>query len=60
MNGNDEKLSGAGLVSALDAAHAKYNERNPLSAAQHRSNLAYLPGGNTRSVMHALPFPLTF
>lgn len=48
------------LASALRGAHARYIARNPISAAYHRSSLSCFPGGNTRSVIHALPFPLTF
>ena len=48
------------LKSALAVAHAAYTSRNPLSANYYNSSLSHLPGGNTRSVIHSLPFPLTF
>ncbi|MBV8343045.1 MAG: aminotransferase class III-fold pyridoxal phosphate-dependent enzyme [Gammaproteobacteria bacterium] len=49
-----------GLELALQAAHADYIAANPLSAECHRRRLARMPGGNTRTVLHYPPFPLTF
>jgi glutamate-1-semialdehyde 2,1-aminomutase len=48
------------LHSALENAHDKYTLRNPRSLKAHQEACIYLPGGNTRSVLHANPFPLTF
>ena len=37
-----------------------YQKRNPLSYQQHLEASKYMPGGNTRTVLYANPFPLTF
>ncbi len=47
------------IRSALDAAHARYVSANPLSMAADEAAGRYLPGGNTRSVLHYEPYPLT-
>jgi glutamate-1-semialdehyde 2,1-aminomutase len=43
----------------LAAAYAKYSTSNPISAKLHQDSLACMPGGNTRTVLYANPFPLT-
>jgi glutamate-1-semialdehyde 2,1-aminomutase len=48
----------AGLDDALAAARAAYIARNPNSAALFQQALAFMPGGNTRSVLYYEPFPL--
>lgn len=48
------------LSRALDELHQVFTERNPLSRRLFQSSLRHLPGGNTRSVLHADPFPLVF
>ncbi|KAI7971304.1 hypothetical protein EIK77_007358 [Talaromyces pinophilus] len=48
------------LVAELAESHRAYRERNPQSRIAYENALAYLPGGNTRTVIHADPFPLTF
>ena len=45
---------------ALAEAHATYTHRNPSSLETHQSARQYQPGGNTRTVLHANPFPITF
>ena len=45
---------------ALEAAIARYVERNPASARRAVAAAEVLPGGNTRSVLHFDPFPLVF
>ena len=47
------------VVSALGAAEARYIERNPESRRLHEERALVMPGGNTRSVIHIPPFPLT-
>ncbi|KAL2846199.1 pyridoxal phosphate-dependent transferase [Aspergillus pseudoustus] len=42
----------------LHIAEGRYEARNPKSKLQHEAAARYLPGGNTRSVLHASPFPL--
>lgn len=39
--------------------HAEFECLNPLSLAAHQRANAVLPGGNTRTVLHYRPFPLT-
>lgn len=46
-------------LTALRAAEARYATVNPLSHAQHTLAAASLPGGNTRTLLHTTPFPLT-
>lgn len=50
----------AAAQDGLKQAHAIYSEHNPLSHQAYESSCKDLPGGNTRTVLHALPFPLTF
>jgi len=47
------------LKLAIEDARARYISINPLSMAADKSAEEYLPGGNTRSVLHFGPFPLT-
>ena len=47
------------LDAAAEEAQARFTERNPESAARYASACASMPGGNTRSVLHYSPFPLT-
>jgi glutamate-1-semialdehyde 2,1-aminomutase len=43
----------------LAAAERRYAERNPESLRLHERRAASMPGGNTRTVIHVSPFPLT-
>ncbi len=45
---------------ALAEAHAEYTLLNPSSLQAHQLARKNLPGGNTRTVLHANPFPITF
>ena len=47
------------LKLAIEDARARYVSANPLSMAADKNAEGYLPGGNTRSVLHYEPFPLT-
>ncbi len=47
------------LKGAIADAQKRYELANPLSDAAEEEALRYLPGGNTRSVLHFEPFPLT-
>ncbi|MDH3861480.1 MAG: aminotransferase class III-fold pyridoxal phosphate-dependent enzyme [Gammaproteobacteria bacterium] len=47
------------LKLAIVDARKRYAAANPLSDAAEKDALQYLPGGNTRSVLHFEPFPLT-
>jgi glutamate-1-semialdehyde 2,1-aminomutase len=44
---------------AIEDARERYATANPLSDAAEENALQYLPGGNSRSVLHFEPFPLT-
>jgi glutamate-1-semialdehyde 2,1-aminomutase len=47
------------LKGAITDLHERFTAANPLSAAADDDARRYLPGGNTRSVLHFDPFPLT-
>lgn len=47
------------LNQAIEDARARYVSANPLSLSADKSAAQYLPGGNTRTVLHYEPFPLT-
>lgn len=47
------------LHQALEEARLRYASANPQSQAADKAAERYLPGGNTRSVLHYEPFPLT-
>lgn len=48
------------LARTLAEVEGRYRERHPLSARRHEYAARHMPGGNTRSVLHYNPFPLTF
>jgi glutamate-1-semialdehyde 2,1-aminomutase len=50
----------ASLDTALAEAETRYIAANPISAARHATARGALPGGNTRTVLHFDPFPLTW
>jgi glutamate-1-semialdehyde 2,1-aminomutase len=55
-------VSTAALVDVgarLAEAERRYVERNPESLRLHQRRAVSLPGGNTRTVLHQPPFPLT-
>ncbi|KIX01047.1 uncharacterized protein Z518_10113 [Rhinocladiella mackenziei CBS 650.93] len=45
--------------STLSAARTRFTNRNPKSLALHQNAADYLPGGNTRSLLHTFPFPIS-
>jgi glutamate-1-semialdehyde 2,1-aminomutase len=47
------------LKSAIEDARSRYASANPLSEAADRDATLHLPGGNTRTILHFEPFPLT-
>ena len=49
-----------GSKDALVEAHSVYTRLNQSSLKAHEAARQYLPGGNTRTVLHAHPFPITF
>src|SRR5437867_1485319 len=48
------------LAQALMEAETRYRDRHPASAARHDKAAQYMPGGNTRTVLHYSPFPLAW
>lgn len=48
------------VTSALSDARDQYVKRNPVSNKLQVDGSKYLPGGNTRTILHVNPFPLTF
>lgn len=48
------------LKLTLSDAHSTYQDRNPACHQAYLSSCKYLPGGNTRTVLYAEPFPMTF
>jgi len=46
------------IDAAVQDARARYARRRPRTAALHERAKAFLPGGNTRSVLYHPPFPL--
>jgi glutamate-1-semialdehyde 2,1-aminomutase len=47
------------LAELVAAAERRYVERNPESRRRHEERAEVMPGGNTRTVIHVPPFPLT-
>jgi glutamate-1-semialdehyde 2,1-aminomutase len=44
---------------ALSNARKRYIEHNQNSKTLHEEAVKYLPGGNSRSVLHTAPFPIS-
>jgi glutamate-1-semialdehyde 2,1-aminomutase len=49
----------ADLAALVATAQRRYVERNPESRRLHEQRAKVMPGGNTRTVIHVEPFPLT-
>jgi glutamate-1-semialdehyde 2,1-aminomutase len=49
----------ADLATLVADAQRRYVERNPESRRLHEERAKVMPGGNTRSIIHVEPFPLT-
>ncbi|CAK7218057.1 hypothetical protein SBRCBS47491_003377 [Sporothrix bragantina] len=48
----------AAVAKAVVAAHATFEEHNPESRKLHTAAAAHMPGGNTRTVLYAEPYPV--
>ncbi|KAG4435966.1 hypothetical protein IFR05_008547 [Cadophora sp. M221] len=48
------------LLASLAIAQQEYSLSNPQSLKAHEEACLDFPGGNTRTVLHASPFPITF
>lgn len=55
----NQPASGGKLEDALRQAHQQYSNLHPQSQESYENACRYLPGGNTRTVLHTTPFPLT-
>ncbi|KAF2668309.1 putative glutamate-1-semialdehyde 2,1-aminomutase [Microthyrium microscopicum] len=60
-NGQADKIQPplSALQTTLESMQRRYANRNPKSLAFYNETLKHMPGANTRTVLHALPFPLT-
>lgn len=58
MAGSGTRAAHGAVDAAVAEARARYAARRPRTAALHDRAQAYLPGGNTRSVLYHRPFPL--
>lgn len=54
-----ETAADESLKRALTAAQSRFVEAHPKSKEQHDIAVSHLPGGNTRTLLHTSPFPLT-
>lgn len=57
---SNSPLSAEALLAALVNAQQEYALSNPESFKAHNEACSNFPGGNTRTVLHASPFPITF
>ena len=53
-------LKNISLSAALNEAEQDYTSRNAKSQENFQTSTGSMPGGNTRTVIHFSPFPLTF
>ena len=54
-----EVIADADLAALVAEAERRYVEANPESRRLHGERARVMPGGNTRTVLHVPPFPLT-
>lgn len=47
------------MQAAIDTALARFAERHPESKKLHENAQRSLPGGNTRTLLHTAPFPIS-
>ena len=53
-------IANSDLENSYKEAEENFRARNPKSATLHEKSSEVMPGGNTRSVLHYAPYPLTF
>src|SRR5262249_7453399 len=58
MSGTATRAGSDAVSAAVGEARACYAARRPRTSAVHERARAFLPGGNTRSVLYHRPFPL--
>ncbi|KAK1752843.1 pyridoxal phosphate-dependent transferase [Echria macrotheca] len=54
-----KSVQSCAVAQALADAESRFITNNPLSKNQHDLAVISLPGGNTRTLLHTSPFPLT-
>ena len=59
MTAQLEVRRNSSLEAALEDTTSRYVAANPASAGRFEQACKHLPGGNTRSILHFSPFPLT-
>jgi len=57
--GSVSPLTTGFLQDAFEEARASYTKSHALSKKSHDDACQYMPGGNTRTVLHTSPFPFT-
>tara|TARA_R110002033_G_scaffold130578_1_gene171065 strand:+ start:103 stop:381 length:279 start_codon:yes stop_codon:yes gene_type:complete len=57
---SNSPVSAGTLQAALSTAQQEYSLSNPESFKTHNEACMNFPGGNTRTVLHASPFPMAF
>jgi glutamate-1-semialdehyde 2,1-aminomutase len=58
MSGPVTRAGTDAVTGAVGEARARYAARRPRTSALHERARAFLPGGNTRTVLYHRPFPL--
>ena len=58
--GHDESMSESPFIDVLPRARQDFRDRHVESYRRHLAAAEVMPGGNTRTVLHHPPFPLTF
>ncbi|KAL2072921.1 hypothetical protein VTL71DRAFT_10245 [Oculimacula yallundae] len=56
----DEGNSPEALLASLGNVQQEYSRLNSKSSTAHTEACLHFPGGNTRTVLHTSPFPITF
>jgi glutamate-1-semialdehyde 2,1-aminomutase len=59
MSTSASRLTNQTLDATLDEARAAFAAANPMSRQRHEAAKSVMPGGNTRTVLHYSPFPVT-
>lgn len=58
-NSNNTAPESSNVDAVLEAAIARYAQKNPQSYHLHLEAIKSMPGGNTRSLLWCSPFPLS-
>ncbi|PVH75869.1 putative acetylornithine aminotransferase [Cadophora sp. DSE1049] len=60
LDSSNSPIPAETLLAALATVQQEYSLSNPESFKAHNEACSNFPGGNTRTVLHASPFPITF